>query len=429
MVWIAALLTAVIATERGDVQAALADRQTLPAADHPFTYYVSYSSVLAGSDRAELVAASRLMIASTSRQIVLERSAPVPVTETLARIDLRDLRWDAEAWLRLVKRYPYADPSIGPPLVVRADWLTVQLADANESPAYYELLLGTAPKTRDEWLAALNVDKDADPLLRFGLIEEDSGVARSKVRWLESFPTLNGYAWGTRDSVEITPENDPLEHPDGQFKHDGEEWIVGVPKLSLTTRDRGVLQVYLLSNGQGQRVDKAPVDLVEDSSRFRSNAEIRNPGSCIQCHGEGLNEPSENGLEDFVLKGAQLFANGRDKLAEIEAFHLGRISLDRDNEGFGRIVVALTGMDGEQAASAFRRSVERFDDPLELSDVARELGVAPEAARNAIANQTAKGRNLSARVVGLAHGRTITREAFEERYHELRSYCDEWEAR
>lgn len=426
MLLIAALL-AVIATEQGDVQAALADRATLPVEDHPFTYYVSYSSVLAGSDRAELVAASRLMIASTSRQVVLERSAPVPVTETLARIDLRDLRWDSGAWLRLLERYPYDRPAHAFPLVVRADWLMVQLADANESPAYYELLLGTAPKTRDEWLAALNVDKDADPLLRFGLIEEDSGVARSKIRWLESFPTLNGYAWGTRDSVEITPENDPLEHPDGQFDHDGEEWIVGIPKVSLASRERGVLQVYLLSNGQGQRVDKAPVDLVEDSTRFRTNAEIRNPGSCIQCHGAGLNPASENGLENFVLAGPQLFALGRDKMAEIEAFHLGRIALDKDNDGFGAIVLALTGLDGEKTAAAFRRAVERFDDPLELSDVARELGVAPETAKNAIANQTAQGKPLAARVAGLAYGRTITREAFEERYAELRSYCDEWE--
>jgi hypothetical protein len=425
MLLIAALL-AVIATETGDVQAALADRATLPAADWPHTYYVSYSSVLAGSDREELIAASRLMIASTSRQVVLERSAPVPVTETLARIDLRDLRWDSGAWLRLLKRYPYAQAH--PPLVVRADWLTVQLADANESPAYYELLLGSAPKTRDEWLGALNVDKSADPLLRFGLIEEDSGVAKSKVRWLESFPTLNGYAWGTRDSVEITPDNDPLEHPDGQFAHDGEEWIVGIPKVSLASRERGVLQVYLLSNGRGQRVDKAPVDLVEDGTRFRRRAEIRNPGSCIQCHGAGLNEPSENGLENFVLAGPQLFALGRDKLAEIEAFHLGRIQLDQDNDGFGAIVVALTGLDGDKTAVAFRSAVERFDQPLELSDVARELGVAPESAKNAIAHQTGQGKPLAARVAGLAYGRTITREAFEQRYHELRSICDEWEA-
>jgi hypothetical protein len=426
MAFFAALLLT-IATERGDVQAALADRQTLPAADHPFTYYVSYSSVLPGTHREELIAASRLMIASTSRQVVLERCSPVPITDTLARIDLRDLRWDADAWLRLLKRYPYATAS--PPLVVRADWLTVQLADANESPAYYELLLGSVPKTRDEWLAALHVEKDADPLLRYGMVEEDSGVARSKVRWLESFPTLSGYAWGTRDSVEITTESDPLEHPDGDFKHDGEEWIVGIPKLSLASRERGVLQVYLLSSGDGNRVDKAPIDLVEDATRFRTNAEIRNPGSCVQCHGGGLNEPTRNGLEDCVLSGATLHTLGRDRLAEIEAFHLGRISLDRDNEGFEAIVKSLTGMDGAKAALSFRRSIERFDKPLRIEDLARELGVAPEAARNAIANQSAQGRPLPARIAGLAHGRTVPRETYEERYHELRSMVDEWTAR
>lgn len=310
--------------------------------------------------------------------------------------------------------------------MIRADWLTVQLADANESPAYYELLLGKVPATRDEWLSLLGVDKQADPLLRFGMIEENSGVAKQKTRWLESFPTLAGYAWGTRDALKITPENDPLEHPDGQFKHDGEEWIVGIPKLSLTTRTRGVLQVYLLSNGDGKRVDKAPVDLVEDATRFRGTAEIRNPGSCVQCHGDGLNKPTENGVERYILSGAELYALGRNELAEVEAFHLGRVSLDRDNADYQSIVTALTGLDGEDASAAFRRAVDRYDKPLRLPDVARELGVAEVAAKNAIANQTGQGKPLAARLAGLAYGRTIPREAFEDRHAELRRIVDEW---
>ena len=140
------------------------------------------------------------------------------------------------------------------------------------------------------------------------------------------------------------------------------------------------------------------------------------------------NEPSENGLAEYLLTGAEVFAD-RERLAEIEAFHLGRIQLDNDNEGYVAIVQALTGMGGEDAAKAYRRAVERYDKPLTLADVARELDAAPEAVRNAVANQTGRGVNLPARVVGLAHGRTIPRETLEERHAELRSIVDEWSSR
>lgn len=429
MLFIAAMLVA-IATPDGDLAAALADRRSLPAEDRPHTYYLSYAAA-DPEVRDELVTATRLMVASTSRQVVLERCTPQRVTDSLARIDLRSLKWDAHAWGRLLANYPYRLEDDGfLPLVVRADWLLVQLADANESPAYYELLFGEVPDKRDRWLELLGVDKNADPLLRFGMIEGESGVAVNKVRWLESFPVGRGYAWGTRDSLKVTPSNDPLEHPDGSFDHDGEEWIVGIPKLSLATGERGVLQVYLLSDGKGNRVDKAPIDLVEDSSRFRDRAEIVNPGSCVQCHDGGLNEPTRNELRDYLLSGAAAFTRDTEARDQLEAFHLGTLDrvLEESSSAHQRMVQTLTGKKPGDAAGCFTRAVRRHDAPLTLADVARELGVSEATARGAISAQTGYGQPLGARTAHLVHGGTIPRESFEERYREFGRYAHEWAA-
>lgn len=428
MSWLV-LLVGMAVTERADVRAAVADQTTLAYDEKPHTHYLSYASTPTAEGRRDLRVATRLMVGSTSRQVVLERSAPVPMTETLARFDLRELKWSRPAFDRLLSQYPYHRyGSKGSPLVIRADWLTSQLADATVSPAYYELLLGRVPKTRDEWLHLLRVDRQADKLLRFGLVEERSGVAKQRVRWIESFPAERGYAWGTRDSLAVTDDKDPLEHPDGRFAHDGEEWIVGIPKVSTASGTRGVLQVYLLADGQGVRVDKAPVDLVEDSTRFRGYAEIRNPGSCVQCHVNGLNEPTRNALREYLLSGASLYARNKETQAGLEAFHLGDVatSIRRANEDYSAMVEVLCGVSANEGAAAFRRAIEHYHAPLDLTAASHELGVSESAMRDALAKQHTIAQSIGARAAGLAHGRTIPREAFEQRFLELRRILDDW---
>jgi hypothetical protein len=434
MTTLAALLLLVASagavTEHADATMAVVDLRRLPATEQPDALYVSYAAARP-NERASLKAAVRLMVASSTRQIVVERLVPHEVTPTVDRWDRSSLGWRDDEWATVTKGYPY-DGWQGPgvtPQIVRGDWLLVELADATQSEAYYRLLLGKVPKTRDEWLDGLRVVRKGDPLHRFGLIEGESGVAVNSVRWLESFPADRGYAWGTRDSLRTGEANDPLEHPLGDFAHDGEEWIVGIPKVSIATGKRGVLQIYLLSDGKGNRVDKAPVDLVEDSSRFRGRAEIRNPGSCIQCHDQGLREPSRNELREYVESGAELYATEQATQERLEAFHLGAIGQEiaRANEDFGGIVRLVTGLAPEDAASEFTQAVRRYDEPLTVEDVARELGVTPGKARAAIALQTGMGKPLGARLSSLAHGGTASRDAVEERYRTLRSYLVEFE--
>lgn len=429
----ALLMTLVLGGYSADAQAALADRARFPAADHPYLYYLSLEDT-APEHRQDLSIAIRLMVASSSLQPIVERCTPVAVLpERLYRIDLRDLGWKHNDWKTVLKDYPYRkNKGHGLPLLIKADWLLVELADATESDAYYRLLFGgdKIPATRDEWLDLLKVDRSEsikfDPR-RFGQIESESGVAKQPTRLLESFPSSNGYVWGTRDVLEVTRDKDFLENPDGSGKHDGEEWIAQAIKVSLKTGVRGGLQLYLLASGEGKRVDEAPVDLVEDSSLFRGTREICTPGACMQCHVSGLIQPTTNDFKDLIGAGAYLYTDDKTQ-QKLEAFHMGDITraIERANEDYEAIVECVCGVEGPQAAKAFKAAVNQHDKPLGFNETARELGLTDWQWRQALAADLANRKLLGARIAGLAHGRTIPRESWEERYAETYQQTKPW---
>lgn len=395
----------------GEVEAAVAHRAQYPESDWGYHYYLSFA---ASEDPEKLKAATAFIVASSSRQQILERCVPEPVTDTLAHIDLRGLQWAAADFAHVLKQYPYSASEL--PLIVRADWLLVRLADGSESDAYYRLLYGAEriPRTRDEFLAAWGVLPDRS--LQYGMIEGQSGVSKSGIRWLESRAIPRGYAWGTRDAVRIDPDTDPLQHLLGDQRHDGEEWIVGAPKVSITTGQRGTLQVYLLSDGTGRRVDKADTDLVEDATRFRGLSAIRTPGSCVQCHLEGLNPPTKHELRTLIRAGVDVYADAKSQ-AEIERFHLAEIDRDlkRANEDFATAVQAVCGLPPAQAVEAFRTSVLAYDAAIGLDGAARELGTTPDSLKQALA-AASSGGTLAARLAGLAHGLKMPRATWEREY-------------
>jgi hypothetical protein len=415
---------AIAGTLATDESAALADRQQFPPDQHWRYYYVSTASGHPDlpkdlSEQARQATALKLAIPSVSRQVVLEKCVPVQVGPTLYRMDLADLQWDAFAWQKFIKNYPYS--KFENPILLRADWLCTHLMDANEqgTPAYYELLFGKVPKTRDEALAALGVNIAEQ--FQFGQIEGRSGVSVAGVRWIANLPIERGYAWGTRDVFELTRDKDMLELPDGSFKHDGEEWIIGLWKKHQATGTQGALQAYFLTNGEGGVVQRADVRLVEDHTKFRGLAEIRVAGSCIQCHQSGLNYPTTDDFRDALGSGVVATADYKNK-EKIEAFHFSDLKKEirRNNEDFAAIVELACGCSPERAAAAFAATVRTYDRPLTPARGAWELGVARDELRLALAFASSGGAQLPARIAGLAHGRDCPRVAFEPAYEDLR---------
>lgn len=415
---------------------AFAHRETLPVESRAYVYYVTTEAAPADF-RDELFAVTSYMMASASRQQVIERCTPIRLTNTLGWFDLRNLKWDVKHWYDfLATNYPYGrwskskDYEKGAPLVIRADWLVVALGDASRSDLYYRLLYGDKPpKTRDEFLAFWKVD--SDPTFRFGQVEGDSGVAVQKVRWMEFRPIAipDAFAWGTRDSAEINAETDPLEHLLGDQKHDAEEWIVSMPKVSITTGKRGHLIACFLNAGDGAKQDKAPVNIVEDHTNVRGR-EIINPVSCYVCHTRGINEPTVNEFERYLRLGAEKYSRDPDESERIELFHLGSLdkTIRRNQEDYETAVIATTGMAPEVIAPGIKRVFVDYDSPVTLDDAARELACEADDLKLAIAYYDTHGGKLSGRLAGLAHGLTMPRTRWESEYFTAWLAVQEWEA-
>lgn len=416
---IAILLVALTPVEYA---AAEADRAQYPVADQPYIFYLT-TSHLAGEHKAACEATTAFVVASSSRQAIVEKCVPVEVQDALYRINLADLKWDYAAWKKLLLTYPYSRaPGSGAiPLVVRADWLIVQLVDTTGSTAYYELLYGTAKLDREAFLKAWAVNGDAAH--HFGVIVKSKspiGPAVSGVRLVENRPTAErGSAWGTRDSAKITAASDPLEHLDNRFRHDAEEWIVSVPKVSLSTGKRGALLAYLLASGKGERQEEAPPSIVTDHLGFRGQHAIRNWGSCVGCHAQGLLDPGVSELRAYIRgvdAGVDIYATPKKLQEQIELFHLSDAGkqLARDNEDYLLALKLVNGLDGQANADAFRGTIEGYDRDVSLETAGAEHHVAAKELALALGYYNQQGGKVGARLAGLADGMPLPRTRWEE---------------
>lgn len=417
-----------------DAALALADRATFPLERQPWLRYVT-TEPIRESWRDEAEIALRFVVPSTSRTVVLERHWPVRVdgSDTLWRLDLLELQWDDAAWRRAVAQYPYRLGTVDvhgnrDPLTVRADWLVVLLSDARTSPAYYEFLYGgKAPKTRDEALKTWGVSFDKS--LQFGLIEERSGVSVQGTRLIRAFASLVGPYWLTEDAKQLDAARDPIEQPENDAAHDGEEGIGRLQKLHAGSGTRGHLQHYLLANGQQAIVNEAPADLVVDHTGFRQSPIIAVPGGCYSCHGAtGLNPFKTNGVRDLLASGVLASAPYEDQQA-IEAFHLTNLDreVQRHNEDYAAIVTLATGVTPAEVVQAFQTTVAAYDSRLTLADSAHELGCDPAELKLALAWASARDIRLGARISSLAHGGSVPRRAWEQHYLAVEQVLAEWE--
>lgn len=417
------VFTAAAFAGNDDADAAVRDRAShFAPADWGYIYYITLRPH-AGQAAKDLERAIRMVVASTSTQPVLERALPTKVATGLYRIDLRDLNWNYEDWVTVNQRNPYALGQV--PLIVRADWLLVELSDQRESDSGNRLLFGgkNIPKTRDDILKFFKVVND--PALTFGWIEGNSSVSKQLVRLASFLPIARGFASITSDVLKLSTEQDPLEHPDGNFKFDGQEGIIWQFKMSSASGEQGVLPYYWLNDGKGNVIAKANVDLVEDTTHFRGFAEIAPPGSCIQCHINGANNPTKNEFRDLLKSGVKVFANDR-KRAELEAFHLLKLDkqISRINEDFGVMVTTATGVSPAESVASFKAAINRYDAPLYLTDAADELGVDAKLLSRVLATNA----DLPARLASLPHGEKtdkvdtrgrVPRASWEENYEKV----------
>lgn len=427
--------------EREVLTAIRDDLRGRPEFDRRFLRYFTFNHLHNNSELSELQlrlfrAALSKAINSLAWQPTIVPPAAVDEGQSVFRIDLRELGWDAGGeWSAILAAYPYglthdqsADPALrelyrdvvresGAPLAyVRADWF---VAVATRPPLYYRLL--DLPESAGELERRLDVDVahnfHTNRAVRIGLPE--SGVSKQN-RLLERHPAQFGAYWVSYDFLSeqgrgslprfplgpAFPTNRFAEHA---FQHAGGELIFNLPNG---------LQGYLLVDDKGARIDEGPVEIVEDSQALAGSSVIVNGLSCMGCHRHGI-IPARDAMRD----GCDLLGEPLEKVqqlyrpqAEVDAL------IARDARRFLTALheaIAPFVMIDEDA----QRPLEEFAEPvgavvkfylrnLSLNEAACELAIEPERLKAALELQ-ADLRGLKP----LAGGFRISRASWESREH------------
>jgi serine/threonine-protein kinase len=295
--------------------------RSLPPSAREFQRYFTFAHLannrLVSNDELALYkAALSKLLNSLSWESEIVIPQPVDPKQTVYVIDLRDLDWTHDDhWSKVFKRdltadarrlgYSYGlgydnDTTLSPigleirdlsglhlaKLRVRADWF---IAKASRPPLYHELL--ELPATADALEDRLEVTTQADwetPDLMRG------AVKRSKIsfsnRVLDRHRGLHGAYWVSYDFERNDNEKDLSKRPLGPsfsghpfpefaFVHDGGEILFSLPNG---------LNGYFLVNGEKQRINVGPSNIVADVNKFSGTTEVVTGISCIGCHRHGV---------------------------------------------------------------------------------------------------------------------------------------------
>ena len=262
--------------------------------------------------------------------ISLPREVPVGgELGILYAVDIRTLGWNLNLerpWKNIENLYPYglkyrniddqemadADAQIeslsgSHQAWVRSDWFVM----AATQPTLYHALLDL-PKSASALEQRLNVNANENisngTVLRAGFAR--SGVSGQN-RLVERHVTKQGAYWKSydfrQDNARANIARFPLgpiyrghPFPELAFKHDGGELIFNLPNG---------LQAYLLVDGNDNRIDAGPVDVVSDDKKVSGTPLILNGVSCMACHRHGMIP-----VEDTIRDSNALFGKAREKV-------------------------------------------------------------------------------------------------------------------
>jgi mono/diheme cytochrome c family protein len=397
----------------------LADLQTLPAKQRKFFRYFTLVPFHnagrsdADIDMARLALGKLLNSLSWHPRIALPRA----VGAAVYRIDLRDYKWAASAWERLLREYPYRPVTVslearqiaqwtGTDLAcVRADWF---VATASRPPLYHDLLQLPVTDRALERLLQVDVIQDIkdENVVRAGF--NDSGVSKNN-RLIERHDAAFGAYWRSYDFADNKDRQNLFEHPLGpangatSFKHAGGEMIYHLPNG---------LQGYMIVDGLGRRLDKAPVEIVSDP--LRPDQHVEPAISCMSCHASGL-LPKADQVRLHVVKNQQAFTPA-DVEAVLALYPKNRVPklVEEDNQRYRQALGKLgLSLDAPDPVGAVTR---RYEGTLVPADAAAEVGLSEAEFRKRLAKSSEMARFLGPLLV---KGGTVQRQVFQEAFSDI----------
>ena len=359
------------------------------------------------------------LINSLSRASDVVRLETIDHDESIIRINIDDLGWDAKDWDEVLAVYPYnlqpesdfksvLTAATGTQLpYVRADWFA---SAASQPPLYNKLV--KLQNTFQELAKAEGVDIEGN-IKRF--IAQRSGFQKSGVsqnnRMIERHPSRTGYFWTSYDFAGNRGKQSFFEHPLGPkgengFEHDGGETIFSLPNG---------FQAYYLNTADGKKLDKGPTNIVRDLSR--KDLAVINGLSCMGCHDQGIRKAKDE-VRDVVLSSKSFSRQTREA---VEALYIPVERMDAileaDTKRFQNAMFRA-GLDpslklyGLEMISAL---VQSYEADVDLAQAAAEFGFNKNEFESAFVDADRKVRPMLRR---LKQG-TIPRDQFENSYREV----------
>lgn len=393
-------------------RAIAADLAAAPAADRAHLRYLSFAHLRdAGAPKAELDLARAgvaKVLASLSWRPRLPRLAAVGPGGVIARVDLRELGWSRALWDEIGARDPYAlsrrtaDARRAARLArtatfaIRADWF----ATATTRPPLYHRIL-QIPATAGELARRLGVDHSQRVIRagfnRSGISKHNRVIERRGLRG-------GGYLWRSYDFRGSAGRRSIFDHPLGPggsdgFLPDGGEVIFSLPNG---------MQGYMLVDGRGRRIDKAPTDVVFDPSR--PDGAVESGISCMGCHTLGIIDKRDEIRPHLIANRAAFDARDRTTATTALAVYREAGALDATYAGDRRrFVAALGALRADTGREPITALAAEFDRELDLDRAAAELGLTAAAMRERIESDDLLGRNLGALLI---RGGTLKRDVF-----------------
>ena len=295
----------------------------------------------------------------------IEKEVEVEVEETVAT--KREFCPTVAPWLDPLANKTLYDGTCSSFPMFRVDWF---ISNAILAPGYYDLL-GIGANTKD-FAKLIFADDD---LAKKAKSQDKAVVVASIVarnnRTLTRSPTFTGgYYWVSHDSLTSVNDRDYVKNLLDE-KFDATEDIASLPNG---------LQIYFLSDGQGNRIDFANPDIAVDTTA--TDKLVRTGRSCIVCHADGIRPINDEvrlltkKLQD--PKQVQLLISREKDAERIE--DLFSVDLDeqiiKDQNYYRAAVAKASGLQSEVVSKTLNEIYNWYVERLmTMEDVSRELGV------------------------------------------------------
>jgi len=373
---------------------------------------------------------------SMSDQATIVVPEAIDDAKTVYNIDLRHYGWqEFGTWEAVLDEYPlglkpqssvealelydkieelYGATNFDGITSIRGDWF---VAHATRPPLYHTLT--GIPENLDTLLDRVGVDIERNFQLstsrRAGLFE--SGVSGQN-RLIEYHSSTNGTFWisydfdqnngrGNLNRFPLGPKFEGNDFDNFAFEHAGGEIIFNLPNG---------LHAYMLVDGEGNRIDAGPVNIVWDVKNISGSPLIVNGLSCISCHKRGM-----IGFDDFVREGSAMQdPKARRKVQELypKEEELGealRSSEEKYMQQLWRTIAKPLELSTEQRdrlaeyEEPISRVTQLYNQNIDLETAACELGLPDQ---EQLRNQVFTGRLVELGLGPLALPNGTVKRAF-----------------